>query len=48
LIADLVNGTVSGDEVDGAEDELLTREFMWRMLDKYGNESIMRAHAASA
>jgi hypothetical protein len=47
LIADLVNGTVSGDEVDGAEDELLTREFMWRMLDKYGNESIMRAHAAS-
>ena len=48
LIADLVNGTVSGDEVDVCEDELLTREFMWRMLDKYGNESIMRAHAASS
>ena len=54
-IADLVAGTATGEEPaanvgagaeDDAEDELLTREFMWRMLDKYGNESIMRQHAA--
>ena len=31
---------------DETSDELLTPEFMWRMLDKYGNESIMRRHAA--
>jgi hypothetical protein len=27
---------------DAAEGLLLTPEFLWRMLDKYGNDAIMR------
>ena len=49
-LADLAAGTAGGEGPgvgeDATSDELLTPEFMWRMLDKYGNESIMRRHAA--
>ena len=38
----------TGEPSDPGENcELLTPEFMWRMLDKYGNENIMKQHAAA-